>query len=79
MYLLNHKHHLSTDTYVLHLHSTMYLLNQENTVDTFDEVTYLHSTMYLLNRVVYSSDIRYQEFTFHYVSIKSVCACSVRR
>ena len=31
----------------------------------------LHSTMYLLNRVRLRKDVGYDQFTFHYVSIKS--------
>ena len=51
----------------------MYLLNQEHTCYEFLLYRNLHSTMYLLNPTYSLATVNVKsQFTFHYVSIKSI-------
>ena len=56
----------------IYLHSTMYLLKLLASAEKILESVHLHSTMYLLKRFIRREKVLCsQEFTFHYVSIKT--------
>ena len=73
MFLLNQRSVQHLLHLKLNLHSTMFLLNQDGSEYNEDVVTYLHSTMFLLNQKRYNPLVYWLWFTFHYVSIKSLC------
>ena len=77
MYLLNPDTTKTVTAYNQYLHSTMYLLNRKLVLTVNDSDTYLHSTMYLLNLGIYIPFLKLVKFTFHYVSIKSLCYCVI--
>ena len=73
MYLLNPNDMIKAMNLLVHLHSTMYLLNQCRFCPCPRSHQHLHSTMYLLNPAAWHSSYRHHlQFTFHYVSIKSM-------
>ena len=75
-------HYVSIKTYLnyslynhhYYLHSTMYLLKPSLPVFLYLPQTNLHSTMYLLKQRKIVRTCHIMLFTFHYVSIKTLCA-----
>ena len=68
------KTRLSVRSIQNYLHSTMYLLKPSLPVFLYLPQTNLHSTMYLLKQRKIVRTCHIMLFTFHYVSIKTLCA-----
>ena len=78
MYLLNQWSQQGCRGADYYLHSTMYLLNQIDKPDKVRVERNLHSTMYLLNRYQPQYKVWWDQFTFHYVSIKSNTSANIK-